>query len=74
MTVKIKKLERHTVIYIDEYEMSDEEFKKLYSSKDDFFKKVQSEEIEDYKINSIVDDISNREGTYEEEWEVEFLD
>ena len=39
-----------------------------------FFKKVQSEEIEDYKINSIVDDISNREGTYEEEWEVEFLD
>ena len=74
MTVKIKKLERHTVIYIDEYEMSDEEFKKLYSSKDDFFKKVQSEEIEDYNINSIVDDISNREGTYEEEWEVEFLD
>ena len=54
--------------------MPDEEFKKLYSSKDDFFKKVQSEEIEDYKINSIVDDISNREGTYEEEWEVEFLD
>ena len=73
MTVKIKKLERHTVIYTDEYEMSDEEFKKLYSSKDDFFKKVQSEEIEDYKINSLVDDISNREGTYEEEWEVEFL-
>ena len=66
-------MERHTVIYTDEYEMSDEEFKKLYSSKDDFFKKVQSEEIEDYKINSLVDDISNREGTYEEEWEVEFL-
>ena len=42
MTVKIKKLERHTVIYTDEYEMSDDEFKKLYSSKDDFLKKVQS--------------------------------
>ena len=42
MTVKIKKLERHTVIYTDEYEMPDEEFKKLYSSKDDFLKKVQS--------------------------------
>ena len=65
ITVKIKKLERHIVIYTDEYEMSDEEFKKLYSSKDDFFKKVQSEEIEEYKINSFVDDISNRDGTYE---------
>ena len=30
MTVKIKKLERHIVIYTDEYEMSDDEFKKLY--------------------------------------------
>ena len=71
--VKIKKLERHTVIYTDEYEMSDGEFKKLYSSKDDFLKKVQSEEIEEYKINSFVDDISNRDGTYEEDWKVEFL-
>ena len=73
MTVKIKKLERHIVIYTDEYEMSDDEFKKLYSSKDDFLKKVQSEEIEEYKINSFVDDISNRDGTYEEDWEIEFL-
>ena len=73
MIVKIKKLERHTVIYTDEYEMSDDEFKKLYSSKDDFLKKVQSEEIEEYKINSFVDDISNRDGTYEEDWDIEFL-
>ena len=73
MTVKIKKLERHIVIYTDEYEMSDVEFKKLYSSKDEFLKKVQSEEIVEYKINSFVDDISNRDGTYEEDWEVEFL-
>ena len=72
MTVKIK-LERHIVIYTDEYEMSDEEFKKLYSSKDDFLKKVQSEEIEEYKINSFVDEISNRDGTYEQDWKVEFL-
>ena len=36
MTVKIKKLERHIVIYTDEYEMSDVEFKKLYFSKDEF--------------------------------------
>ena len=73
MTVKIKKLERHIVIYTDEYEMSDVEFKKLYSSKDDFLKKVQSEEIEEYKINSFVDDISNRDGTYEEDWDIAFL-
>ena len=73
MLVKIKKLQRHTVIYIDEYEMTEEEFKKLYKSKDDFLKKVESEDIEEYKVNSFVDDISNRDGTYEEDWEVEFL-
>ena len=73
MLVKIKKLQRHTVIYIDEYEMTEEEFKKLYKSKDDFLKKVESEDIEEYKVNSFVDDISNRDGTYEENWEVEFL-
>jgi hypothetical protein len=73
MLVKIKKLQRHTVIYTDEYEMTEEEFYKSYKSKDEFFKKVESEDIEEYKVNSFVDDISNREGTYEEDWEVEFL-
>ena len=73
MVVKIKKLQRHTVIYTDEYEMTEEEFKKSYKSKDEFFKKVESEDIEEYKVNSFVDDISNRDGTYEENWEVKFL-
>lgn len=72
MLVKIKKLQRHTVIYTDEYEMTEEEFKKSYKSKDDFLKKVDKD-IEVYKVNSFVDDISNRDGTYEEDWEVEFL-
>ena len=72
MLVKIKKMQRHTVIYTDEYEMTEEEFKKSYKSKDEFFKKVESEDIEEYKANSFVDDISNRDGTYEENWEVEF--
>ena len=72
MLVKIKKLQRHTVIYTDEYEMTEEEFKKSYKSKDEFFKKVESEDIEEYKVNSFVDDISNRDGTYEENLEVEF--
>lgn len=66
MLVKIKKMQRHTVIYTDEYEMTEEEFKKSYKSKDEFFKKVESEDIEEYKVNSFVDDISNRDGTYEE--------
>ena len=73
MLVKIKKLQRHTVIYTDEYEMTEEEFKKSYNSKDEFLKKVESEDLEEYKVNSFVDDISNRDGTYEEDWEVEFL-
>ena len=73
MLVKIKKLQRHTVIYTDEYEMTEKEFKKSYKSKDDFLKKVESVNIEEYKVNSFVDDISNRDGTYEEDWEVEFL-
>ena len=30
------------------------------------------QELEKYKVNSFVDDISNRDGTYEENWEVEF--
>ena len=72
MLVKIKKLQRHTVIYTDEYEMTEEEFKKSYKSKDDFLKKVDKD-IEVYKVNSFVDDISNRDGTYEEDWEVDFL-
>ena len=73
MLVKIKKMQRHTVIYTDEYEMTEEEFKKSYKSKDEFFKKVESEDIEEYKVNSFVDDISNRDGTYEENWEVKFF-
>ena len=66
-------MQRHTVIHTEEYEMTEEEFKKSYKSKDDFLKKVESEDIEEYKVNSFVDDISNRDGTYEEDWKVEFL-
>ena len=73
MLVKIKKLQRHTVIYTDEYEMTEKEFKKSYKSKDDFLKKVECKDIEEYKVNSSVDDISNRDGTYKEDWEVEIL-
>tara|TARA_B110000208_G_C11571373_1_gene359032 strand:- start:31 stop:195 length:165 start_codon:yes stop_codon:yes gene_type:complete len=53
--------------------MTEEEFNKSYTSKDVISKKVESENIEEYKENSFVDDISNRYGTYEEDWEVEFL-
>ena len=73
MLVKIKKLQTHVIIYTEEYEMTEEEFKKSYKSKDDFLKKVECKDIEEYKVNSSVDDISNRDGTYEEDWKVEFL-
>ena len=53
--------------------MSQIPVKKSYNSKDEFLKKVECEDIEEYKVNSFVDDISNRDGTYEENWEVEFL-
>ncbi len=53
--------------------MTEEEFNKSYTSKDVILKKVESENIEEYKENSFVDDISNRYGTYEEDWEVAFL-
>ena len=46
-----KKMQRHTVIYTDEYEMTEEEFKKSYNSKDEFLKKVECEDIEEYKVN-----------------------
>jgi len=48
MLVKIKKLQRHIVIYTDEYEMTEEEFKKSYTSKDDFQKKYSLKNILPY--------------------------
>ena len=74
MLVKIKRKQRHTVIYTDEYEMTEEEFKKKYKSKEHFLREGYDEVLEDYKVNTIVDEISNRDGTYDEDWDIEFID
>ena len=74
MLVKIKRKQRHTVIYTDEYEMTEEEFKKKYKSKEHFLREGYDEGLEDYKVNTIVDEISNRDGTYDEDWEIELID
>ena len=72
MRVKLRRIQRHIVIYTDEYEMLETDFKKLYKSKENFLIEEIGEEIDQYHINSLIDDISNREGTYEEDWEIEF--
>ena len=73
MKVKIKKIQRHVVVYTDEYEMTQQEFEALFVSKENFFSGTQ-EPPEEFKVNSIIDEVSNRQGTYEEDWEVEFLE
>lgn len=73
MKVKIKKIQRHVVVYTDEYEMTQQEFEALFVSKEHFFNGTQ-EPPEEFKINLIIDEVSNRQGTYEEEWEVEFFE
>ena len=46
---RIKKIERHTVIYTDFFEVSDEEFISKFGSWDNF---INSEESDEYKVNS----------------------
>ena len=65
---RIKKIERHTVIYTDYFEVSDEEFISKFGSWNNF---INSEESDEYKVNSQIDEISNRQGTAEVEWVLE---
>ena len=62
---RIKKIERHTVIYTDYFEISDKEFISKFGSWDNF---INSEESDEYKVNSEIDEISNRQGTGKVEW------
>ena len=65
---RIKKIERHIVIYTDFFEVSDEEFISKFGSWDNF---INSDESDEYKVNSQIDEISNRQGTAEVEWVLE---
>ena len=72
MIVKIKKIQRHTVIYTDEYEIPKDEFIKLYKSEKGFYEQIDKDDLEDFKINTVVDDVSNKDGTYDEDWDGKF--
>ena len=62
MVKTIRKIERHPVLYIDEYQAGDADIKaygsleKLYDDQEDFDRS---------HVDQIVDDISNKNGDYE---------
>ena len=65
---KLTKRERHVVIYIDHYEISEDELVANFGSIEGF---QESADIDQWKVMSEVDEVSNREGTYEVEWSSE---
>ena len=68
---KFKKIERHTVIYTDIYEVPDEEFKYHFRTWEEFLDSEELEVLEQWKVDAKVDEISNRQGTAEVEWYLE---
>jgi len=55
--------------------MTKEEFFENYKSKKDFLNDPLPEDVLiDYNVNTIVDEISNRQGTFDEDWEYEWLE
>jgi len=62
MVKTIRKIERHTVLYVDEYQVSDDDIK-AYGSLEKLLD--DEEELDQFHVNQIVDDISNRNGDYE---------
>lgn len=65
---KLTKRERHVIVYIDQYEISEDELIANFGSIEEF---QESADIDQWKVMSEVDEISNREGTYEVEWSSE---
>ena len=65
---KLTKRERHVVIYIDHYEISEDELVANFGGIQEF---RESADIDQWKVMSEVDEVSNREGTYEVEWSCE---
>ena len=61
----IKKIERHTVLYIDEYNINDDDIK-THGSIENILN--DEEELEQFKVDTSVDDISNRKGDFETQW------
>lgn len=65
---KLTKQERHVVIYIDHYEISEDELVANFGSIEAF---QESSDIDQWKVMSEVDEVSNRQGTYEVWWSSE---
>lgn len=61
----IKKIERHIVLYIDEYHINDDDIK-THGSIENILN--DEEELEQFKVDTSVDDISNRKGDFETQW------
>ena len=68
MVKTIRKIERHTVLYIDEYQV-DDAYIKAYGSLEKLLD--DEEELSRYHVDQIVDDISNKNGDYEVQWFVD---
>jgi hypothetical protein len=68
MVKTIRKIERHTVLYIDEYQVDDADIK-AYGSLEKLLD--DEEELSRYHVDQIVDDISNKNGDYEVQWFVD---
>ena len=69
--VRLKKIERHTVLYIDYYEIEENEIQERFGTLGNLFEQKDLSSLEDYKTNSEIDEVSNRQGTFETEWIVE---
>lgn len=71
--VKIKRVQRHIVIYADEYEIPTDKFVSMFGSTEKFMSEslIDEDFLADFKTAETVDDISNRHGDYEEEWVIE---
>ena len=62
---KLTKRERHVIVYIDHYEISEDELVANFGSIEEF---EESLDIDQWKVMSEIDEVSNREGTYEVDW------
>lgn len=63
--IKITKIETHIVRYIDQYEISEQDLEAI-GSVDDLIE--DHETLQDFRVDTIVDDVSNRNGDYEQQW------
>ena len=71
--VKIKRVQRHIVIHTDEYEIPTDKFVSKFGSSEKFMSEslIDEDFLADFKTAETVDDVSNQQGDYEEEWVIE---